>query len=353
MAILFHSFQKKKYIKCYSAVTTNKDIVWSYAIPKKRYISSVKTLADATCDLISKSRKDYYRNAYTSSRNVLSALKPCSINSVVFMKYLLTEENLSNKSVLESFKTENGSLLNSEYNRDTKTGRLRIVSGPNILRLKKEHRNILRSRFGDKGTLYYLDYRSLEPRVMLAINKPNQPIPLDVYSYILDTLGITTVSRDAAKTTVLAQLFGANEESLNLKNVDNAKGFVKVVSEFFEIDSFKQRLMREVKSSERSGFYNHYGRWIDCSDAKPYMLINYFIQSTAVDVAMTGFEKIIQLIANSEYFHLIIPTFILHDALILDVEHTAIKFLNELVEAGSNIEQFPGTKFYLECKRLK
>jgi hypothetical protein len=346
-------FPAEKYVKSMSYVTNKKDLPWVHIIPKKQYIAFIKELVTETEKLIQQSKEDYYKNTYCISREVLKALQPAKINKSAWMRFMLMEKNLSNKSTLKTFETQDGWLKVPEYDRDTKTGRLRIVSGPNILRLKKEYRSILKSRFGENGSLYYLDYKSLEPRTVLAINKPNQVIPLDIYSYVLKELDIKTVSRNDAKTTIISQIYGANEENIELKNVENSKDFIKLVSQYFGVDSLRQHLMTEVKNSERNGFYNDYGRWIDCADAKPYMLINYYIQSTAVDIAMIGFKKIIDLIMNSEYKDFIIPLFDLHDAIILDVENRAKPFLDELIEAGSVIEQFPNVKFYLESSQLK
>lgn len=350
-------FPQEKYQKSMSILTRDKNIPWSLIIPKDQYIDSIKLFSNHIISLFNKSRKDYYKLIYPNTQFVISSLKPCKLNSRIWIKYINDNKNetdyQNDKTILESFQQENNLLKPTIYSRETKTGRFKVKSGPNILRLKKEQRNILKSRF-DGGRLYYLDFRSLEPRTTLAINKVEDNIPIDIYKFIIDKFNITSIKREHIKQTILSQLFGASEEKVmnDLKNhIDNPRDFIRNITSFFGMEELKNNLIQQTNKNDRYGFYNHYGRWLDCEDAKPYMFINYFIQSTAVDIALIGFSNIIKFIANSKYKNKIIPAFILHDALILDVSSDICNnSLNELCEIGSQIADFPNTKFFLDCQ---
>jgi hypothetical protein len=115
---------------------------------------------------------------------------------------------------------------------ETVTGRMKIKSGPNILLLPKKYRDILTSRFGSNGSIWYLDFTSLEPRVALSVKsyignhsligsvpliqlldlRTDDPLPKDVYSLALKTLKLSSeVSRDDIKQIVLSQLYGQSK----------------------------------------------------------------------------------------------------------------------------------------------
>ncbi len=349
-------FPPEKYKKIMRSLISKPEIKlpWQQLIPKKQYISMIKNLVIEVDKLYKEADPQYYKTTYQATNQVLSSFGQCKLDNVLLQKLLFIEENKSIKAALESFKEKNGLLEPTYYNRDTKTGRLRVVSGPSVLRLKKEHRSILKSQFGPDGSLFYLDYKSLEPRVALATNNFSREIPPDIYSFVLDSLNIHTIKRDSVKQVVLSQLFGASDDTIieSLNGLENAQDFIKLISEFFGLASMRANLMEQLKLHNGRGFRNYYGRWVDCSDAHPYMLINYFIQSTAVDVAMLGFNSVIEFIRNSNLQKIIVPVFVLHDALILDVKNSAKNQLVNLVEAGASITKFDKIRFYLECTQL-
>ena len=73
------------------------------------------------------------------------------------------------------------------------------------------------------------------------------------------------------------------------------------------------------------------------------MLINYFVQSTAVDVALYGFTALVKALKHLKRAH---PIFILHDALILDVHRSHEEEINAICEPGIlSIPKFENSKF--------
>jgi hypothetical protein len=122
------------------------------------------------------------------------------------------------------------------------------------------------------------------------------------------------------------------------------------VNEFFGLDQLRERLVQEYESNNREFILSFYGRYLDTREAKPYMLLNYFTQSTAVDVALYGFRNFLRATQGNEQ---IIPLFILHDALVLDVHNSALEHLNTLkLHCSRNIPLFPGCEFAIKVSRF-
>ena len=126
------------------------------------------------------------------------------------------------------------------------------------------------------------------------------------------------------------------------------------VKDYFGIEELKLRLKEQFTHSGNRYIQNHYGRYIFCNDAKPYVLLNYFIQSTAVDVALQGFTKIVKKIYGAQLQDVIVPMFVLHDALILDVHEDAYDAIPKLCKLGSSkIKSFEDINFYLKEEKIK
>ena len=122
------------------------------------------------------------------------------------------------------------------------------------------------------------------------------------------------------------------------------------MNEFFGLDQLRERLVQEYESNNREFILSFYGRYLDTRDAKPYMLLNYFTQSTAVDVALYGFRNFLRVIRGNQS---IVPLFILHDALVLDVHNSTLDQLNTLKNACSkDIPLFPGCEFAIKASRF-
>lgn len=346
--------QDEKWQKTITCVTKEQSTIpWSFVLPQNIYLKSVRKLANSISDFLKISQLEYYQTFHQISNRFLNSFEPCKLNEILWKTYSQSENN---NNILESFKTVENSLTNVvKYDRNTKTGRLRTIFGPNILQLKKDYRDILKSKF-QQGKLYYIDYSSLEPRVLLAIQNQHKITDVvDIYQHVLNELNLGGIDRKAIKHTILSQLYGASEETIikELGNIENPHDFIKIISEFFGMNSLKKNLVENlIQESERCGFYNYYGRWVDCTDAKPYMFINYFIQSTAVDVAINGFSLIIKEIIRESAQKFISPIFILHDALILDVAPEGKDSLERIVKAGMNIPKFPDVKFHLTTSEL-
>lgn len=342
-----------------------REVPWGMAMPPRAFKRSVEALADQLWDSLSEINLDYYLNHYKKTVPMLGWMEPAKIDPRAWMVHH-GNNDLVTPHVFMTFKPGfDGFTERVVYSKsDTKTGRLKVVKGPNILHLPKDQRNILGSRWGSEGKVMQLDFRALEPRVVLFRNSLSPSLSgnpphfgsgapgEDIYQDVLLDLGITDIHRDKVKDVILSQLYGAGYDKIvtGLGPVRDPDGFIGAVNEFFGLDQLRDQLVQEYESNNREFIQSFYGRHLDTRDAKPYMLLNYFTQSTAVDVALYGFRNFLRAIQGNAH---IIPLFILHDALVLDVHNSAMESLNTLKSHCSrNIPLFPGCEFAIKVSRF-
>jgi len=211
----------------------------------------------------------------------------------------------------------------------------------------------LTSRF-DKGSIWQLDYASLEPRILLAVNG-TVDIPKDIYESVLEEFELSNVPRSAIKQAIISRLYGAKDYTIEkqLKHVvDYPADIISLVDDHFGIEALKQKLSLEFSINDGRPINNFYGRRIACEDTPLYVLLNYFIQSTGVDVCLFGFNKISSKIKQAEIQNKIVPLFILHDALFLDVHPEYEYLLPKLCRLGSTkLPGFEDVDFHLTATK--
>lgn len=340
-------------------------VPWASALPPRAFKRSVEALADQLWDEFAEMDLSYYFNHYRKTLSVLTWMQPAKIDPRAWLVHSMNPD-LVTPHVFRSFEPDSeGFTKPISYSKsDTKTGRLKVVSGPNILLLPKEQRNILGSRWGADGKVMQLDFKALEPRIVLFLNHLSPPLsgnpPLwvpgtvgeDIYQDVLRELGITDIHRDKVKNVILSQLYGAGYDKIvsGLETLRDPHGFISAVNEFFGLEELREKLIEEYEANNREFILSFYGRPLDTRDAKPYMLLNYFIQSTGVDVALYGFRNFLRAVQNNK---MIVPLFILHDALVLDVHNSVIEQLEPLkVHCSRNTPLFPGCEFAIKVSRF-
>lgn len=321
---------------------------------------------------------DYYKEIYSKTNSVFDYLQPAKIN---FVKHKMHSVNPENRQHLLNWTPDKyGFLPVPTYSlNESVTGRMKIKSGPNILLLPKKFRDIITSRFGEKGSIWYLDFTSLEPRVALSLKsyilnslligypplmeilkyEITEPVPKDVYSYALKTLKMSKdISRDNIKQIVLSQLYGQSKsltvEALEKHNIRDPDEVVEMVNDFFGIDDLRQFVSQGYVKTDCRHLRTFYCRHLTPEDGKPHALLNYYIQSTAVDVALLGFKKILEKLASiPNSLEVIAPIFLLHDALILDVHNDVEHLIPKLCSLGSkDIPGFANQVFWMSGNKL-
>jgi len=345
---------------------TENQIPWEHVIPRKAYKEEIKRVITGLRESFKRLEEDdpglsYYRTYFKRENEIFGDLKPARIDAELFVRLLSAG---GNDSALKSFlPSSDGFAQLPKYDRlAIRTGRLKIRKGPAILHLKKEHRGIIaKSRFGEDGSVYQLDYPSLEPRVLLAIatgNKAGTVIPRDIYQNIIDKFNLEGISRDIIKRATISRLYGAVDETIEKQLMDAGVGYprdlIELMDEYFGVGDIKKKLSSEFFKSDGRQIKNYYGRQVRCESAPLYVLLNYYIQSTAVDVALLGFNQINSKIKQAGIQEGVVPIFILHDALFLDVHRDYEYLLPKLCVVGSkNIPMFENIDFYLGFEKEK
>lgn len=348
-------FPSKRYRRPFEYIGTKENkIQWHLSLPKHVYKEEIVNYINKIIELLSNIDLTYYYDIYKPTENLFSGIQRAKISSKKIFAYLADQTDKQDKSHLKTLLPYGDFAECAEYTRlESRTGRLTHPSGPRILYLQKKYRNVLESMFGEDGNIWYLDYSSLEPRVLLSING-KKDIPKDIYTNTIQELNITA-PRSAIKTTILSRIYGAGENSIiyQLKDlVEYPESIIQIVDEYFQINELKTKLNEEYRASGQKKIFNHYGRPIHCPDVDPYKLINYFVQSTAVDVAMLGFNELARRIRLANITNWVVPLFVIHDAIVLDIHKDYEYLIPKLCKTGSiNIKKFEQTNFFLNAER--
>lgn len=266
-----------------------------------------------------------YSRTLVRSRRVLAALQPCRID----LAALRVEQGRAMTGVLDSFEPGPDSTCPPPvYSHATATGRLTVKSGPRILTLQKEHRRILASRF-DGGRVMQVDFVSLEPRVLRLI--ADGSAPTDIYSDVAERLG-GAANRRQVKLATLKLLYGSGRAGIVEDVGSISPKVIRTIEDYFGLPGLRSRLQAELG---RVGMIrNLWGRPLP-EATETHLLVSHFTQSTAVDVALGGFGDLLDRIVEEDLD--VVPCYVLHDALLVDVHPDAESRLSEIVADGIEI----------------
>lgn len=328
------------HLKVMRMFTYKDHIPWEMVMPVHDYEIWVQNVIDKIYKAFRASDLSYHENIFKRSCEVLRALRPMKIHKKKWA--YLAERDIQgiNNNVIESFSpNEDGFADCIEYNStSTISGRLKVVSGPEILLLNKELKQIIKSRYSD-GSIIQFDYVSLEPRLALIL--AGHGVSNDIYSDINSRVFDGKFSRDIVKLSTLSVMYGAGAQSLSEKtdmSMTDSKNIIKQLKEFFGIHDISKRLSKEYK--DKKFIRNHFGRAITPESGESHKLYNNFIQSSAVDAAMLGFWNIVKFWDKTD----IIPLFVIHDNFGLDFP--SYMFTDENIEKtkmiGSEIPKLNG-----------
>jgi len=361
----WRSFPPERFKRPYQTLLKRKRLAlpWDKLMPQTLFQKALAAYAKSLWSDLGELKPRYHKMAFEKHSSLFYSLERAAIDVCLYNKFMRKAEGTATGAILKTFKSTNpihGVWYANpvEYDRtSTVTGRLKIRKGPGILHLKREYRTCMTSRYGVDGAIYYLDFKSLEPRLLLSICDSKAKIPKDPYLYAAQTMGVENeIDREHIKTAIISMIYGAGDAELvrQLKPyISYPEDFVKSVKERFGVEELKERLRTEYEAHGGRMIYNHYRRPIFSEGTAPYVLVNYYIQSTAVDIALFGFSRIVDTLMKSGAIDLIKPLFVLHDALILDVHNDVAHLLPKLAEIGSNqIPEFEKTKFWIEIERL-
>jgi hypothetical protein len=343
----------ERFIKAYKSLSPRlqgNSVPWEYVLPEK-VLKAIEQQQNQYQQDMENLDFQYLTNVFISTEKVFEYLQPAKINQS-FYEQCVKQDTTSH--VLSFKPNQDGYAKVVEYDRVSNiTGRFKTVSGPMLLHLPKVYRSILKSRFTN-GRIYSLDYKSLEPRILLAVNGTQPIIEQDIYETVRCSLfsDHEGISRDVIKKIVLSELYGAGLDSLSqrLPSVYNLEFIVEQINEYFGLQKLYSSLLEEWKKNNHRFITNFYGRRVKTETT--HTLVNHFIQSTAVDVAMLGFKNILDYVNEIDKLDDVVPLFILHDALILDVNENSFNLINGLCKVGSvDIKQLEDIKFYMSADK--
>lgn len=309
----------KKYIEvAYTVIGQNYgtvDIPWHDFMSSDDHRAFIKNSAANILRSIDGLDTEYSSCHWRNIGRVLTRLRPSNIDTAALTGHLLCETSDSQISILRSFTPTMGTMIDPPvYDRfGTKTGRLTVESGPQILTVKKSHRNIVRSVYDD-GRVISIDLASAEARVLYLETHESLETD-DIYTFVNEQFFKSRLPRDVVKSAVLCEIFGMGSKGLSEKlgcSLSNAEKFMSRINDLFKTDDLRGRLRHQFVDE---GFIrNRFGRKIKVSDLG--VIVNNYVQSTAVDVALYGF---VDLIERLETLSLDIrPLMVIHDDLLID-----------------------------------
>lgn len=307
----------QKYVEAMGVAAPDLETIpWSQVLPQRTYRSYLNELV-ALRDKRDSRAIEYYSSTWVKGNELLRRLRPARTDGTLVSE--LSSASVHNASVIESFRPRSGGYAAPVvYDRfGTVTGRLVVESGPSILLLKKENKRVIRPSTPN-GAVISLDFSSLEARILLYESGGKCEGP-DLYSDIAARLG--GLPRSTVKAAILAELYGSSKNSLALtlgmSDADLTK-FIKMIGEVINTRGLLSRLKTQFSTE---GFItNRYGRRIEVARPQDNIFVNYYAQSTGVDVALMGFNEVLNRLGPDG----IRPLFVLHDALILDVREDRI-----------------------------
>lgn len=253
---------------------------WFHFIGKEKFLGMVKVYREEYSRFIDNNEESNILIQIEISE-FLKKMKPCKYD----VSKVLLEKSKINTHIVPFLYIDN--LMAPSYNRlRTKTGRLVVSGGPNVLTMNAEFR---------KGIVdgYNIDFISMEPNFLLAIQDIE---PKDnLYETIIKDVFNGKLSRVKAKIAVMSALYGSNRNDKNSK----------LISEYFNIDSVIKGLELQI---DGDSIKNVYGRKIELQGARGRHMLSLWLQSSASEAALLGFGKL-------ERDYDINPHWIIHDGM--------------------------------------
>lgn len=312
----------KKYF-CFFDEIKDANIDIMQVLPDSKQDLFVENIKNCTDTVASYDKQNKYSDNLKKYNSLFKSLKTSKIDILAYKAFSEIESNESILSSIKSFKPFKLYTKNITYDKfNNVSGRLVVKEGPKILTLPSRHRSILKSRF-NQGNVYSIDFSSLEPRITAKLSETESGN--DIYEDVLDLLSYDA-DRSVIKKAVISSIYGANYTSLENLSVDKSKELFDVINNYFD---FKKILEMSSNIDEFGIRRNYFGRPIwNLEENRENILINNYIQSTAVDISLLYFSDLVNLTEK------IVPLFVLHDALIVDIDDKNFDNVKEIIKKG-------------------
>ena len=176
-----------------------------------------------------------------------------------------------------------------------------------------------------------VDFVSLEPRVLRLLSDGFAPV--DIYSDVAERLG-GAANRRQVKLATLKLLYGSGRAGIAEDVGSISSKAIKGIEEYFGLPSLRARLSAELGRS--GSIRSHWGRPLP-EAVETHLLVSHFTQSTAVDVALGGFGDMVERFKREDLD--IVPCYVLHDALLVDVHPDSMSRLEEITSGGIEVDR--------------
>jgi hypothetical protein len=317
-------------------------IPWHLAISPERFRGTLRCIIRDLQRVLEEHENCSYGQTFMHEREFILGLSKSHVNRDRIRTHMGKEKNQTVRSSLRTFLPKNNPyeappVVYSQV--ATHTGRLTVTAGPQILTLPARCRNIMTSRF-DGGEMIQVDFVSVEPRFARLVMGAN--VDGDVYQEISSALLSEKIKRSTVKIAVLCALYGASTVRLQriLGSDFDSRDIIRKLRDYFGVGPLGVRLRSEI--SETGSIINRFGRKIRVERTSANVLVNNYIQSSSVDVALLGFRLLTERF--EEMGLEAVPVFLIHDALILDVPPREGGLVREEASRGidiSNLGNFP------------
>ena len=318
----------KKFLNYYSFYNKNDfDFNMLDILPlhfKDKYLENISEI-EKEISILDKESK--YCDLYNRHNLLFESIVNTKIDGLALLAFKEIESNETIKSTLSSFNPTSSYAKKVTYNRSsTMTGRLTVEKGPRILTLPARCRSILKSRF-KSGLIMSIDFKSLEPRIarnLYEITKCN-----DIYEEISKNLSFVA-DRSVIKKAVICTLYGSRQKYLDNLSRERSEEVFRVVNNYYNM-SYILNLASNIDSFGIRR--NYFGRPIwNIKENRSHVIANNYIQSTAVDLTLNYFTDFVVDMCCDD----ILPIFLIHDALIIDVNTERLDDIKEYIKKGYN-----------------
>jgi hypothetical protein len=335
---------QEKFVKMMETLLPDKSMAvpWQKVMPASCHRDFIRKLVDQLTNVQQLLPLNYYRDTWVPGNGVLRSLQRAKVCHDKWERLVST--NVGNVHTVKTFMPDvRGYADPITYDRfGSITGRLTVLNGPHIQTLKREYRNIISSEYGDDGVIVTIDFAALEARILLY-EAGRRCEEHDLYGMIAREMGVN-ITRKAAKAAVISELYGSSKQALGKVLGLSGKelnDFVRSVKSYFGTKSLLKRIKQQFIATGK--IVNRYGRHVTIDEPLDHVMINYYAQSTGVDVSLMGFSTIVEMLAKSAPSAR--PLFILHDGLFLDVQKKHLDQLHNIkhVQVKGYVQKFPVT----------
>ena len=277
-----------------------------------KMIDQIKKCLEVSRMALDSLRNMGYLDTFMECNRTIKRLQRATID-INSLKDSIKSGEIKNVSIAKGFfPKRDGFLELCEYSiTRTLTGRMTVLKGPQILTAPKKIRKFLKSSFPN-GKIVQVDFISLEPRV--AMQMTEAALGPDIYAHLGEKLFDKKISRSVVKKLVLCAVYGASESTLK-KGLPDGINIKQLVEKTKKILNYDMVVKEQSKNFQKTGeIKNFFGRPIQPQHSRDSLLFNNYIQSTAVDVALLGFGKILDKVPSR-----VRPIFFIHDAMLVDI----------------------------------